>query len=107
KVSQAIMMGINRKSVSDVAYQGTAAVMNSVVPPLAYHSLDNPDFAKNFPDLAAKYKLPNNDYNPTQAKALLDAAGWVVDPSTGIRAKGGEKLSFEYGTTTKVTRQQT
>jgi ABC-type transport system substrate-binding protein len=107
KVRQAIMMGINRKRVSDVVYFGGSAVMNSVVPPLAFHSLDNPDFAKNFPDLAAKYKLPNNDYNPDAAKKLLDDAGWVVNPSTGIREKGGEKLSFEYGTTTKVTRQQT
>jgi ABC-type transport system substrate-binding protein len=107
KVRQAIMMGINRKRVSDVVYQGTAQVMNSVVPPLAYHSLDNPNFATNFPDLAAKYKLPNNDYNPTQAQQLLDSAGWTVDPSTGIRTKNGEKLSFEYGTTTKVTRKQT
>ncbi len=106
KVRQAIMMGINRKRVSDVVYAGTAQVMNSVVPPLAYHSLDNPDFAKNFPDLAAKYKLPNNDYNPTAAMALLDGDGWTVG-SDGIRTKGGERLSFEYGTTTKVTRQQT
>jgi peptide/nickel transport system substrate-binding protein len=106
KVRQAIMMGINRKRISDVVYAGTAAVMNSVVPPLAYHSLDNPQFATNFPDLAAKYKLPNNDYNPTAAKALLDGDGWVVG-SDGIRAKNGVKLSFEYGTTNKVTRQQT
>jgi peptide/nickel transport system substrate-binding protein len=106
KVRQAIMMGINRKRISDVVYQGTAQVMNSVVPPLAYHSLDNPDFAKNFPDLATKYKLPNNDYNPDAAKALLDGDGWVVG-SDGIRAKNGVKLSFEYGTTNKVTREQT
>lgn len=103
KVRQAIMQGINRKRLSDVVYGGTAQVMNSVVPPLAYHSLDNPDFAKTFPDLAAKYKLPNNDYNPTSAKALLDAAGWTVG-SDGIRTKDGVRLSFEYGTTTKATR---
>jgi peptide/nickel transport system substrate-binding protein len=106
KVRQAIMMGINRKRVSDVVYAGTAQVMQSVVPPLAYHSLDNPDFAKNFPDLAAKYKLPNNDYNPDAAKALLDSDGWTVG-GDGIRTKNGERLSFEYGTTTKVTRQHT
>jgi len=107
KVRQAIMLGINRQRVADVVYQGTAQIMNSVVPPLAFHSLDNPNFATNFPDLAAKYKLPNNNYNPDAAKALLDGDGWVVDPSTGIRTKNGEKLSFEYGTTTKVTRTQT
>jgi peptide/nickel transport system substrate-binding protein len=102
-VRQAIMQGINRKRVSDVVYAGTAAVMQSVVPPLAFHSEDNPNFAKEFPDLAAKYKLDNNDYNPDNAKKLLDSAGWVVG-SDGIRAKGGVKLSFEYGTTNKATR---
>ena len=104
-VRQAIMQGVNRKRISDVVYAGTAGVMNSVVPPLAFHSLDNPDFAKNFPDLAGKYKLPNNDYNPSSANSLLDGAGWVRG-SDGIRAKGGVKLSFEYGTTTQAVRQQ-
>ena len=58
--------------------------MNTVTPPLAFHSLDNPDFAKSFPDIAAKYKLPNNDYNPDQAKKLLDAAGWVDSNGDGV-----------------------
>lgn len=31
---------------------------------------------------------------PEEAKKALDAAGWVVDPATGIRAKGEQKLSF-------------
>lgn len=104
-VRQAIMQGINRKRVADVVYKGSASVMNSTVPPVAFHSLDNPDFAKNFPDVAAKYKLPNNDYNPTNAKKLLDDAGWKVG-ADGIREKNGVKLSFEYGTTTNATRQQ-
>jgi peptide/nickel transport system substrate-binding protein len=105
-VRRAIMMGINRKRISDVVYNGSAGVLNTVVPTLAFHSLENVDFAKNFPDLAAKYKLPNNDYNPDQAKKLLDQAGWVVG-GDGIRAKNGVKLSFEYGTTDKATRKLT
>ncbi|MGI9027427.1 MAG: ABC transporter substrate-binding protein [Candidatus Saccharimonadales bacterium] len=32
---------------------------------------------------------------PEEAKKNLDAAGWVVDPATGIRAKAGVKLSFK------------
>lgn len=31
---------------------------------------------------------------PDEARTALDAAGWVVDPGTGIRAKGGVALSF-------------
>jgi peptide/nickel transport system substrate-binding protein len=30
-----------------------------------------------------------------EAKKTLDAAGWVVDPATGMRAKDGQKLSFK------------
>ena len=67
------MQGINRQRVSDVVYAGTAGLMNTVTPPLAFHSLDNTDFATSFPDIAAKYPLDNNNYNPDSAKALLDA----------------------------------
>lgn len=31
---------------------------------------------------------------PDEAKKILDAAGWTVDPKTGIRTKDGQKLSF-------------
>lgn len=32
---------------------------------------------------------------PEEAKQVLDAAGWKVDPTTGMRAKDGQKLSFK------------
>lgn len=32
---------------------------------------------------------------PDEAKKILDAAGWVPDPNTGIRSKDGQKLSFK------------
>jgi len=104
-VRTAIAKGINRKRVSDVVYLGTAGVMNSVVPPFAWHSLDNPNFAKEFPALAAKYKLLDINYDAAAANKLLDDAGWVKG-SDGIRAKNGVKLSFEYATTTQAARQQ-
>lgn len=38
---------------------------------------------------------------PDEARKVLDAAGWTADPSTGIRAKNGQKLSFRlYSQTT-------
>ncbi|MEO8287285.1 MAG: peptide ABC transporter substrate-binding protein [Chloroflexota bacterium] len=103
-VRQAMMYGINRKQVVDVVYKGGAAVMNGPIPPGIYHSLENADFAKNFPDAAAKYKLPIYAFDQAKANQVLDAAGWVKG-SDGIRAKGGEKLSFEYATTRNATRQ--
>jgi peptide/nickel transport system substrate-binding protein len=104
-VRKAIARGINRKRVADTTYLGTAGVMESVVPGFVWHSLDNPDFAKNFPEIAAKYKLTDISYNVAAANKLLDDAGWVRG-SDGIRAKGGVKLSFEYGTTIQAARQQ-
>lgn len=103
-VRQAILQAINRDQIAKVVFKGAAVVMNSPVPPSVYFSLDNPNFAKQFPDLAAKYKLPVYPYDPAAAKALLDKAGYVPG-ADGIRAKGADKLSFEYGTTRNATRQ--
>jgi peptide/nickel transport system substrate-binding protein len=103
-VLQAMIHGINRQQIVNVAFKGAGAVMNGPVPPAVFHSLENPDFAKNFPETAAKYKLPVYAFDQAKAKQLLDQAGWVAGPD-GIRAKGGEKLSFEYGTTRNATRQ--
>ncbi|HEX8217983.1 MAG TPA: peptide ABC transporter substrate-binding protein, partial [Chloroflexia bacterium] len=103
-VRQAMMQAINRQQIVDVVFKGGAKVMNSPVPGTVYYSLDNPDFAKEFPDLAGKYKLPIYTFDQAAANALLDKAGWVRG-ADNIRAKGGEKLSFEYGTTRNPTRQ--
>jgi peptide/nickel transport system substrate-binding protein len=103
-VRQAMMQAINRQQIVDVVFKGGAKVMNSPVPGTVYYSLDNPDFAKEFPDLAGKYKLPIYTFDQAAANALLDKAGWVRG-ADNIRAKGGEKLSFEYGTTRNATRQ--
>jgi peptide/nickel transport system substrate-binding protein len=103
-VRKALIHAINREQIVNVAFKGAGAVMNGPTPPVVYHSLENPDFAKNFPQVAAKYKLPVYNYDPNMAKQLLDQAGWVPGPD-GIRVKNGEKLSFEYGTTRNATRQ--
>lgn len=104
-VREAIITGINRKRVVDTVYRGAGAVMNGPVPPGVYLSLENPDFAKNYPDVAAKFKLPVYAYDQAKAASILQNAGWVPGPD-GIRAKGGVKLSFEYGTTINAVRQQ-
>jgi peptide/nickel transport system substrate-binding protein len=103
-VREAIIRGINRKRVVDTVFRGAGAVMNGSVPGGVYFSLENPNFAKNFPDVAAKWKLPIYDYDPAKASALLDGAGWVKG-SDGIRVKNGERLSFEYGSTINAVRQ--
>jgi peptide/nickel transport system substrate-binding protein len=104
RVRQAIMQAINRQQVAHVVFKDSAVVNNSPVPPSVYFSLDNPHFAAEFPEIAAKYQLPLYPYDPTAARRLLDEAGWVRG-ADGIRVKNGERLSFEYGTTRNATRQ--
>ncbi|MEO5953615.1 MAG: ABC transporter substrate-binding protein, partial [Chloroflexia bacterium] len=103
-VRQALLYGINRDQLVKTVYKGAGAVMNGPNPPAVWHSLENPNFAKEFPDIAAAHKLPIYAYDVAKANATLDAAGWVKG-SDGIRAKGGQKLTFEYATTRNATRQ--
>jgi peptide/nickel transport system substrate-binding protein len=102
---EAILLGINRHRIVDKVFGRTGVVLNGVVPTEVYYSIENPNLARNYPDIAARYKLPNYDYNPARANQLLDQAGWVRR-ADGIRTKGGLKLSFEYGAPTQAVRQQ-
>ena len=104
-VREAIFIAINRQRIVDQVYQGAGRVMNAPVPAGVYYSLDNPDFARNYPDIAAQYKLPIYSYDPERAKKLLEDAGWKAGPD-GIRAKGGFRLSFEYGIVINSVRQR-
>jgi peptide/nickel transport system substrate-binding protein len=104
KVRQALIYAINRPQIVNVVFKGKSAVLDSPVPASVFHSLSNPNFAKEFPDLAQKYQLPVYQYDPQRANQLLDEAGWVRG-ADGIRTKNGEKLAFEYGTTRNATRQ--
>src|SRR5438034_3677328 len=69
--------------------------MNGVIPPVVDSSLESPTYARAFPDLAARYKLPVYPYDPAAANRLLDDAGWVRG-ADGIRAKGGQTLKCTY-----------
>jgi peptide/nickel transport system substrate-binding protein len=103
-VRQALLYGINRQQIVQTVFKGAGAVMNGPTPPAVWHSLEHPDFAKNYPDVAAAQKLPVYTYDVAKANQLLDQAGWVKG-SDGIREKNGQKLSFEYATTRNTTRQ--
>ena len=43
-------------------------------------------------------------YDPGMAKSLLDEAGWVVNPATGIREKDGVVLAFDVNDITEKRR---
>jgi peptide/nickel transport system substrate-binding protein len=103
-VRKALLYAINREQIVNTVFKGAGAVMNGPNPPAVWHSLEHPDFAKNFPDVAAQYKLPDYHYDVAMANQLLDQAGWAMG-GDGIRAKDGQKLTFEYATTRNTTRQ--
>ena len=49
--------------------------------------------------------LTNYPFDPEQAKAVLDAAGWVDSNGDGTRDKDGVELVLSYGTTIREIRQ--
>jgi peptide/nickel transport system substrate-binding protein len=79
-VRQAIAYTIDRKRINQIASRGTAFEGHGLLP----------EFYKSF------YAVPADDYPLDVAKAnqMLDAAGWKRGDG-GVRAKGGEKLSFD------------
>jgi peptide/nickel transport system substrate-binding protein len=79
-VRQAIAYAIDRKRINQIASRNTAFPGHGLLP----------EFYKSF------YSVPADDYPLDVAKAnqMLDAAGWKKGDG-GVRAKGGEKLSFD------------
>lgn len=104
-VRQALLYGINREQIVQTVFKGGASVMNGPTPPAVWHSLEHPDFASSFPDVAAAQKLPEYPYDPARAMQILEQAGWVDTNGNGTRDKNGQELAFEYGTTRNTTRQ--
>ena len=48
-----------------------------------------------YPGLASdNTSLPGINYNPHEAEHLLDEAGWLLDESSGIRQRKGERFEF-------------
>jgi peptide/nickel transport system substrate-binding protein len=93
QIRKAMLFAINRQDLVNraLAAQGQQLVANSLVPPIS--QLFNPD-------------TPNYNYNPDQAKAILDAAGWTVG-SDGIRVNSsGQRLSFKYQSTGSALRKK-
>jgi peptide/nickel transport system substrate-binding protein len=79
-VRQAIAYAIDRKRINQIGALGTAFPGHGLLP----------GFYKSF------YTQPAEDYplDVDKANQMLDAAGWKKG-SDGIRAKGGDKLSFD------------
>ncbi|WP_282607319.1 peptide ABC transporter substrate-binding protein [Pelagibius sp. Alg239-R121] len=84
RVRKALVMALDRKTISEQLFQGRQPVADASVSPLdSIHSPETLQYA----------------YNPAKAKALLDEAGWSV-MKRGLRHNAaGERLTLEIMTT--------
>jgi peptide/nickel transport system substrate-binding protein len=82
-VRKAIYMAIDKKGWINAVYYGVPQPTLSYLPPNHW---------------AYNKGLKDPGYNPAQAAAMLDAAGWKVG-SDGVRAKDGVRLAFTMSTT--------
>ncbi|HZX68772.1 MAG TPA: peptide ABC transporter substrate-binding protein [Candidatus Elarobacter sp.] len=71
-----------------------------------YLDVDLPDWGDLFPRSWAYTAQPDpTPYDPTKARAMLDAAGWKPGPD-GVRVKDGRRLELEMATVAGVMTRQ-
>ncbi len=91
RVRKAIALGFNRQKLVDDLLLGRTGV--------AATDWDNSPWVDP--------SIEPYPYDPEQAKALLEEAGWVDTNGDGVREKDGEDLVLVYGTTNREIRQDT
>jgi len=84
RVRRALLMGINRKAISDKLFDGFQAVAHSLVNPL--DTVYDPNVLKQ-------------PYDPAGARRLLEAAGWSPGPDGLRRQADGRPLRLQLMTT--------
>ncbi len=87
RVRRALLLGIDRQSIVDKLMGGRAPVANSFTSPL------EPQYT---PDIVTY------PYDPARARALLAEAGWHPGADGICRNAAGQRLSFEFTTSTGV-----
>jgi peptide/nickel transport system substrate-binding protein len=76
-VREALRLAIDKQQLIDVLFPGAGLTpATSVSPPSVWWASD----------------VSAHGYDPDAAMALLDEAGWAVDPDLGVRAKDGQEL---------------
>lgn len=79
-VRDAINMAINRQEIADEVYGGLAEPISNILV------------------LPQEFVSPNTtiEYDPDQARELLEAAGWIDSDGDGVREKDGRSLVLEH-----------
>lgn len=81
RVRQAIAMGYDKSAIMGTLGENGGYLLNGPFTPI-FAWAQNPD-------------VQPYAYNPERAAELLDEAGWILNPDTGIREKDGVPFSFE------------
>jgi peptide/nickel transport system substrate-binding protein len=92
RVRQAVAYGTDRQAMIEQATDGLGQILDTLTPP--GHPLYPPA------DMVTVY-----DYDPDQARHLLDDAGWLLG-ADGYRYKGGQKFSVTLYTTQAKFRER-
>jgi peptide/nickel transport system substrate-binding protein len=82
EVRQALFYALDREAMLESIYFGFGEIAVGTIPTMSWAY--NPD--------AIEMKYP---YDPEQAEALLDEAGWTDTNGDGTRDKDGQELAFE------------
>lgn len=90
-VRQALSLAIDRALLVELGYGSAGRVTCNVLPAPAIYASDANDACK-------RQDIP-------QAKALLDAAGWIDSDGDGVRDKDGVALRLLFQTSTNAVRQ--
>lgn len=85
EVRQAIGHAVNRDAVIEAALSGEATPIRSIVPPLSIDALDEEETSEL-----------GIDYDPDQARDLLESAGWTNDAEGEVRTRDGEDLEVMF-----------
>jgi peptide/nickel transport system substrate-binding protein len=78
-IRQAVAYAIDKQSIVDGVWQGNAEISNTMIPPRILGS--------------AVDIVKGTEFDPEQAKEILEAAGWT-EGSGGIREKDGRQLKL-------------
>ena len=93
RVRKALLHGIDRQAIVEQFFGGAQPVAHAWLPPKHYAYNDA---------MITKY-----EYSKEKAAALLDEAGWKLNPKSGKREKDGKVFSITYMTTAQnKTREQ-
>ena len=83
RVREALMYGIDRKSLTEQLYPGLAATLNTGVPP---------NFDESYAD------APEYEFNPEKAKELLEEANFDFSETVKLRFYYGDQTSINFMT---------